>query len=215
MVRIGRLEVIDKKPFFAGPVAVHVSVVIQVVLGKVGKNSRIVSTPVHPGKIQGMGRDFHDPMGDARVGHLPQDRLQIEGLRRGYRIVECLVGIAIVDGSNHAGPVPGFFQDLFQQVGNGGFSIGTRDSHQDHFSGRMAEKTAGQGGQGRSRVGDPDHGGIDRHGLAANHGRGPFFHGFGNKAVTVGGKAFDGHKNSARGHFARVITDGCHVRIPG
>ncbi len=63
---------ICKKALFAAKVRLHGFMVIQVVLGQIGKDPSIKFTTVYPMLIQAVGGNFHDDVGDPGLFHVEE-----------------------------------------------------------------------------------------------------------------------------------------------
>ncbi len=199
---IGRLEVALEELLLALPVVLHGLVVVEVVVTQVGEHGHIENASRHPGKIQGMGGDLHDRMGDAVIDHLPENRLQVGRFRRGHRIGEDLAGITVVDRPDHAHGHAGRLQDPLHQIGDRGLAAGAGHTDEGQLMGRVSVKSASQPGQGLPCVVDPQGHRIDRHRPAADHRHGPARHRIAYKPVPVNGKPLNGHEHGTRNHLA-------------
>ena len=84
-----------KKPFFAGPVCTHIPVIVQMILGQIGKDQKIESAVANPVKVDGVGRNFHNHMGDPAFEHFSQNFLQIVRFRRCHGVLKRFTGISV------------------------------------------------------------------------------------------------------------------------
>ena len=70
--------------------------IIQVVLGQVGKEHKIEPAIANSVKVDGVGSNFHDNMSDAVFEHLCQNLLEIQRFRCCHGVLICLSGITVI-----------------------------------------------------------------------------------------------------------------------
>ena len=129
--------------------------------------------------------------------------LQTNGIRGGNGVVRNPAGIADVDRADDAAGKTAGFEYTFQDPGDGGFAVGSRNAHHDHVPGGMAIEV------GRCKGGDlpgvrrqEDPGVISgsqtfRH-ILGHRGRSPFFKGLADIIMTVCGMSLNGNEQAAR-----------------
>jgi hypothetical protein len=149
---------LEKKPGLGPEIIVQVPVIIQVVLGQVGKNPGREAGHIHPMLHQGMGGDFQDGVAHSHPAHLPEEALEVQGLGGGHRRRPDPFRHPVVHRAHHPHLVPGGPQDGLQEKAGGGFAVGAGDAHQDHFMAGVAIEGGAQVGQGQPGLGNPDRG---------------------------------------------------------
>ena len=195
-------------------VRLHGVVEVQMILAQVGKDADGEPDAVYPVQRQGVGRDLHHHMGAARVGHLAEQPVQLEGFRRGALGVQHLIADHVLDGAHQPHLGPGLLlQNALDEVGGGGLAAGAGDAHHGHFPGGMIEPVAAHQGQRPAGTGHLYIGDISlRHTLAYHAGR-ALFRRHGDKPVAVHRLAADGHEHVARSGRTRVIADAGDLRF--
>ena len=132
-----------------GPaIFLHGVVEIQMILGEVGEKAHVEGDAAHPVEAQGVGRDLHHHVGAAGVGHLAEEGLQFETLGSGAFGVQHLAADHVLNGAHqaHLGP-QAILQNVFDQVGGGGFAVGAGDADHGHLPGRVAVPVGAHLGQ--------------------------------------------------------------------
>ena len=139
---------------FGLAVGLHASMVVQVVLGQVGKHSRGKFQPLHPVLDQGVGGHLHHHMGAAPIRHTAQQALKLIAFRGGTSRWEDLIPHHVLDGADqpHPGPQHGL-QHILDEKGGGGLAVGPGHPHQGQSLRRAAEPVGRQKGQSPPGVG--------------------------------------------------------------
>ena len=174
--------------------------IIEMILGEIGKDRTGEPAGMGPFQIQGMGGDFHDGTGNVMVLHFFEQELQIQGFRGGYGGRPDLTGKTAINRANDPDFGAGGLPDGFQNIGGGGFAVGAGDTDQRQIMGRMIGKGGGHMGQGQTGIRSPhlDNPRVGRQVVFDNYGLGPVVDGFGNIEVAIGLITFESHKDIAR-----------------
>ena len=178
------------------------------ILTEVGEDAHGEADTVDPIQHQRVGGDLHDHMGAARVGHLPQQLLQLEGLRCGALGVEHLAADHVLNGADKAHLGSGLLlQNTLDEVGGGGLAAGAGNADHGQLPGGVVEPVAGDD---RQRPAGILHDYIGNSGircmLADNAGRAPFPR-HGDIFMAVRLRAGDGHEQAALPGLAGVVAD--------
>ena len=175
------------------------------ILGQIGEEAHVELNARHPVEVQGMGRDLHNHMGAARVGHLPEQGLELQAFGGGPLGREHLLADHILNGAHqtHLGPQT-VLQQVLEKIGGGSLSVGAGDAQHGHFLRRVAVPIGGGQSQPQPGIGQPDIAALGGRSLAEDAGRPPLL-GHGNILVAVGIEAPDGHEEVAGLHGAGVI----------
>ena len=224
-----RRQVALEEELFGREVPLHGLVVIQVVTAQVGEQGHIEAETTQPVLLQGVRRHLHDHVGRTAIHHGAQQPLQ------GYRIrggEGCLTEdmqpvramVAVVDRTDHPGPIAGMQEQRLDQPTGGGLAVGAGDADQSQVPGRVA--VPGRGGLGQGGVGVGDHQHRDRQVadvgvLLDHHGEAAATDRLGQEGASVRLLAADGDKKAAGDHPARISGDRrdlpvqCDRRDPG
>ena len=144
----GPRRVLEQPPL-GQVVRLHVRVEVEVVLRQVRERDSGEAQAVDAPQLERVRRHLHRAAAVAGVGHPPQDRLQVDALRRraGDRLDNA--ADARLDRAQQPGPQPGRRQDRVQQVGGRRLAVGAGDA--DHL--QLVAGTAVEGvGRGRHRL---------------------------------------------------------------
>ena len=178
------------------------------VFRQIRKCCHIIMDTAHSVKGNGMGRYFHHNIFTPGSFHCVEKTLQFETFRSSSLCGNHLLADQVFHGADqtHLGSLHRF-QHMLQKQGGRGLTVGTGDADHCHRFGRMSIEIAAEHRQGHP-VGFHQHIGNRNLGLLCrNHHRCALFHGHGDKAVAVGGKAGDGHKQAAGGYFSGIVAD--------
>jgi len=134
--------------FFGGEVIFHGMVIIQVFPAQVGEDSDGEGDPGDPVQFQGVGRNLHHAVRGPVLQHPFQHGLDVRSLGGGAHRFHLQSRPPVRDGPDHAGVVSRRLKDALQQVGDGGFSLGSGYSHHLEPAGGAAEEEVGDQGQG-------------------------------------------------------------------
>ena len=151
--------------------------VIQMVLGQVGEHPGVEPDVVHPVQVDGMAGHLHDDLGDSVFFHLAQDPHQIQGFRGGSGIGINLVPPPVIHRADDPCRDVRFSKNGLQQIGDGGFAVGSRDPHHLHVLRRIAVKTGPPGRTKPCGCLVPKHKGRLFQGVAGQKGPRPRFQG--------------------------------------
>ena len=123
-----------------GDVVFHGLVEIEVVLGQVGKDGRIVFDAGDAVQGQGMAGNFHDDMGHALFLHESQEVLEFDDIRR--RVVDRQFFIVDegVDGADDADMIACSPQDMGDDVSRRRLAVGAGDADHAHLLARIIIK---------------------------------------------------------------------------
>ena len=189
-------------------VFLHGVVEVQVILAEVGEDAHGEADAVYPVQGQCVGGDLHHHMGAARVGHLAEQLLQLEGFGGGALGVQHLVADHVLDGAHQTHLGPGLLlQDALDEIGGGGLAAGAGNADHGHLAGGMVEPV---GGHQRQRLAGAFHlhiGDIPLRHTLTHHTHGTLFRRYGDEPVAVHRLAADGHEHVARRGGAGVIAD--------
>ena len=130
-----------KKTFFGFDVIVKSFVKIEVIVGNVGKNSS--------GKMQTRNAVlrncvrayFHKNVAAVLFQHLRKQLVQCNGVRRRVRGRNNFIFDLILNRGKQAASVTQCTKKLKKERSDGSFTIGSRNTHQREFLGRMIRKT--------------------------------------------------------------------------
>ena len=173
---------------------------------QVGVNAHREGYAVHPVQHQCVGGHLHHHMGAARVGHLPQQLLQLEGLRRGALGVQHPVADHILYRADQAHLGPGLlFQNALDEVGAGGLAAGTGDADHGHLPCGVIKAIAAHHCQRPAAVRHPDEGRAVLRRALAQHAGSALLPRHGNIFMSVRLRAGDGDEQIARFHQPRVV----------
>ena len=116
---------------------------IEVISAQIGEHRAVPLAAADPFLDQGVGRDLHDRVVYASVGHGGQQGLEFDrfGCGKGGRLLASLV--AIIDCTNHAGRPAHGQPDGLQQVGRGGFAARAGHADQRQPRARLSVKPVG------------------------------------------------------------------------
>ena len=195
-------------------VFLHGLVKVQMILTEVGEDAHGEPDAVHPIQHQCVGGYLHHHMGAARVGHLPQQPLQLEGLRRGALRVERPVADHILDGADQPHLGPGLLlQNALDEVGAGGLAAGAGDADHGQLPGGMVKAVAAHHRQRPAGVGHLHEGDVPLRYLFAQHAGGALLPRHGDKSVAVRRRAGYGDEQVARLHQPGVVLHLVYVCI--
>ena len=122
------------------------------VLGEIGEDTHGEGNALRPVLHQGVRGDLHHRMGAARVRHLAQQTLDLQGIRRGAPGREHLLLHQVLHRADEAGFYPCAAQDVAQEVGSGGFAVGTGDAQDRQPGGGVFIPGAGNFAQGGAHI---------------------------------------------------------------
>ena len=156
---------------------------------------------VHPVQHQRVGGYLHHHMGAPGVGHLPQQLLQLEGLRRGALRGEHLAADHVLDGADQPHLRPGLLlQNTLDEIGGGGLAAGAGHAHHGQLLGGMVKAVGSHHRQRPPGVRHPDEGrAVLRH-LFAQDAHRALFPRHGDIFVTVCRHTGDGDEQIAALH---------------
>ena len=203
------LEVFREKATFGLEIGVQIVMIIQVILTQIGEDRHVVQASGHAVEIQGMGRDLHDHMGDPLVGHGFQIFLQFRSVGCGHTGRNGPAAEADVHRAQHACIAPAMIQYGFEQVGSGGFSVGSGYADHNHLRGRIP--TQGRCGHpnGFTRIGNHDHrdAGIGFQGRIGQNSDRTGGYGLRHELPSIGGQPLQGGKKRTGRDGAGVVHD--------
>ena len=133
--------------------------VVEVVLGEVGEHRPRKSTARHPVLVEGVGAHLHGPNGRARAYRLGQLGLEQVGKGRGVVGRLAMARPAVHQGAKQGRRPLGRCRQVLNQIGGGGFAIGTGHPDQGHGPARAAPELRRQRpGPLGHRIGHHHHG---------------------------------------------------------
>ena len=189
---------------------------IQVVLGQVGEDPGGEADTPDPVKHQGVGGDLHHHMGTARVGHLPQQRLELVGLGGGPVGGEDFLSDHVLVGADETYlGLQGPLQRRLQQIGGGGLAVGAGHPYAGHGLRRAAEPVGRHVGQGGPGVPGHQPRAVEVGGTLAQNGGSPLLQGLPDVAVSVGLIAGQRREKGSRLEVPGVIADPGDFHVPG
>ena len=212
-----------EQPQLGRPVAVHVPVIVQVILGEVQEACGLEGHAVQPALVDAVGRGLQGQVGDAHAGQLRQKLGHVPGVRRGQagrRQLHIQVRPRGQDAERpHAGgAAPGAGEDLAAEGGDRGLAVGTRDRHA-HRRLRAPEAGGGQG-VGPAGIGDLQDRNLQPvNGRSGEDGGCAGLDGLGGEGRAVGLGAWQGGEQEAGLDLAAVSGDagdlGILVQVAG
>ena len=132
--------------------------VVEVVLGEVGKHRRRELTTSHPPLIKGVGAHLHGRHLRAPCHRFRQLRLQPIGKSRGVSRSDAVAWPTVHQGAEQCRLAPHLIAEMLDQMGGGGFAIRAGHPDQGHALGRVMPERSGQSPSPMShRVGHHDH----------------------------------------------------------
>ena len=189
-------------------VGLHGAVEVQMVLTEIGEDAHGEAHAVDPVQHQRVGGDLHDHVGAAGVGHLAEQPLQLEGLRRGALRGERLPADHVLDGADEAHLGAGLLlENALDEVGGGGLAAGAGNADHGHLPGGVIEPAAGDDRQRAAGILHNHIGNLTFRCTLAYNAHGPLVPGHGDKSVTVRLRASDGHEQAAGLGLAGVVAD--------
>ena len=109
-------------------IGVHCLMIIEVILGEIGKDGGVKLHPSDSGLIEGVGGDFHgDGLATGGV-HLPEKILDITGFGGRSGGGKEAVADFVADSADETAASEFRFTDMLEEKGGGGFSVGTGDA---------------------------------------------------------------------------------------
>ncbi len=210
---LGRVFV--EEPGLGVEIGVHVHVVVQVVLGHVGKHGAVEAQAGGAALVQGVGGDLHDHHVHVAALHVGQQFVELPAVRGGELCVQGEAGPAVVDRAQDADLEAARREQMLDHVGHGGFAVGAGDAHQLERVRVGPEMDPGQLSQGHAGVGMDHQPGAafliqagDLAGvLAADHVARFALHGVGDERGAVHLHPRDGHENLPGLHVGGVGAD--------
>ena len=195
-----------KKAFFGGQVIFHGLVVVEMILGQVGKNRRVEGTALHPILIQRVGGYLHDAVGAALRRHEREHALQVIRIRGGVSRRQHPGADHILDGTDKPDLVAAGLQHRLEHAGGGGFPVGAGDPHHMQLFRRPAEpvgahKRPGPAGRGSQKLAGKPHVPL------RDNDRRPGLRGLFSVGVAVLRGPLDAHEGPARLHPAGIAGD--------
>ena len=148
------------------------------------------------------------------VGHLPEQLLQLVGLRRGALGVQHPVADHVLDRADQAHPCSGLLlQDALDEVGGGGLAAGACHADHGQLVGGVVEAVRADDRQGPAAVRHLDIGrAVLRRGLAHHAGR-ALLPRHGDILMSVRFRTGDGDEQVACLHRTGVVPHLADVRV--
>ena len=178
-------------------VVLHGAVKVQMVPCKVGKGSHPEGDAPYPLQRQRMGGHLHHPIAASGISHLPQQAVDVAGLRGGALRLQLRLVDQVPDGAYQAHPHPQrLSEDVAHQTGGGGFAVGAGDAHHRQLPVRMAVEACADL---RQRTAGVLHDGPWQllHRLPAQDAHGPSCLGLGDVAAAILPEAGNGYEHVA------------------
>ena len=133
-------------------VPVETSVIIEVIVGKVGKDSYIKGDPFNPVLVKRMGRNLHDRVIRSSGNHVIEEGLQFN--RPGGRILrfERPPSVPVGDGADDTGVLSSGIENRFDEVGHRCFSVCPCNTGNVELFRRIVVKPGGDLAHGEGHV---------------------------------------------------------------
>ncbi|MNC24194.1 hypothetical protein D3C75_722430 [compost metagenome] len=179
--------------------------VIQVVLGQVGKQCGAEPCFLDPAQIQGMAGGFHEAVLHPFISHPPQALLQLQRLP-GIGGGGGIRGFADphLDIAHQTGDIPPVGKNFFHNIGGGGFAVGSRYSDHLQPGAGITVEAGGNGRQGVPRILDHQHGHCKRQRLLYHKGACAGLHRCGGVLVSVRYQTSHAYEQITRLHLAGI-----------
>ena len=194
-------------------VMLHGLVEVQMILRQIGEGRHIKVNTTHPIQCDRMRGNFHNCITAAGIPHLRKQALQLEAF--GGRAIggDHQISNAVFHGADQACLTAGdCFQHLLEQPGHRGLAVGTGDTDDGHSLRGMMEEIAADQRQRQPVIFNQDIRNLLFRLLCGDHHRCAFFHSHGNKAVAIGSKTGNRHKNATGRHLAGIINYLCDLQ---
>ena len=185
------------------------------ILTEIGEDAHGEADAVHPIQCQRVGGHLHHHVGAAGIGHLAEQAVQLEGLRRGALGMQHLIADHVLDGAHQPHLGPGLLlQNALDEIGGGGLAAGAGDTDHGHLFGGMVEPVARHQGQRLAGACHLHVGDIPLRYMLAHHAGRALFRRHGDEAVAVHRLAADGDEHIAGRGGAGIVADAGDLLLP-
>ena len=133
-------------------VILHVAMEVEVIAGEIGEDAGGKAESVGAAQRQGVRRDLDGAGAGAAIDHLPQQPLQIRGLRRRARRLGLMIADPRADGTDTPAHDPGRLEDGGDEIRGGCLAVRAGDPDQAQRVAGIAVEHRGQRRQRETRV---------------------------------------------------------------
>ena len=194
-------------------VLLHGLMEVQMVAAQIGVDTHGEADAIHAVKAQCVGGDLHHHVGAARVRHLTEQAVQLEGFGGSALGRDDFLADHVLNGAYETHLCPRLLlENALDEVGGGGLAAGARHADHGHFAGGMVEPVAAHECQRLAavfhhHVGDALH-------RALHHGaHGAFFRRHGDKFMSIHRLTGDGNEDVTLRRGAGIVTHAGNVHI--
>jgi hypothetical protein len=198
-----------EKEGFGGEIVLHVAVVIEVVLGEVGEDGGVEFDGIDAVLDQGVAGDFHGAGFGSGGEHAGEEFLGFEGVWGGAGGGEFFASEGVMDGADEAAGFVQFIEEVFDEVGGGGFAVGAGDADNFEMTGGVLVKAGSGGGEEGAGIIHDEAGDLEcGEGVFGHDGTGSAGDGIRNKRGAVLSGAGEGEEEGAGSNAAGVQGEG-------
>jgi len=119
-----------EEPFFHREVILEILMIIEVITGKIGKDSSIKLKPFYALLVNGVGGNFHETVLTSVIDHFSQVCIDLQWIGRGMGGWAGLFPDEYLDGGEQSRFETKLGMHLVEQRSNGGLAVGTSNPHQ-------------------------------------------------------------------------------------
>ena len=121
-------------------IRIHIAEIVEMILREIRERRHGEAQAAQAVHGQRVGRDFHDHIFNAGVGHALKERLYLDGVGRGQTRGDDFLADHRADRADHARFVPRGFEDGLDEEAGGGLALGAGDADEFQTAGGIAEK---------------------------------------------------------------------------